>query len=378
VIPTEKSHLTVAALSHPGENRENNEDRYAVESLQLERDGTPILLAVVADGIGGHQAGEIAAQITVDTIRESLSKSNTRNPVSDLGNAVIEASRKVSQASQQATEKEGMGSTVAVVWIIGPHMYTTSVGDSRIYLLRDGRLRQISVDHTWVQEAMDYDIIGPEEARHHPQAHVLRRYIGGPQLPEPDMRLRLEDGENDQQSRAHQGLNLRRGDKILLCSDGLTDLVEDQEIYEALNTKPPERTVNSLVDLARARGGHDNITVIALAVPEKMPEPRRRSRTPWLVGLVAGIVAVLCLTLAGLALMWLLGFWPWDQSAAGLGTQPETYPSPTALAPGMNEVIRSPESTDLTTFAPTETAVPAPTSTAYPLPTVPLPTTGAE
>jgi protein phosphatase len=375
VIPTEKAHLSVAALSHPGENRENNEDRYAVQSLKLERDGTPVLLAVVADGIGGHPAGEIAAQITVDTVYETLRNSDLRNPVSDLGNAVIEASRKVSEASEQASEKQGMGSTVAVVWIIGPRMYTTSIGDSRIYFLRDGRLRQISVDHTWVQEAIDYDIIAPEEARHHPQAHVLRRYIGGPQLPEPDLRLRLEDGETDQQSRAHQGLTLRRGDKILLCSDGLTDLVEDQEIYEALNTQTPERAVESLVDLARARGGHDNITVVALGVPQELRKPRRRSRSAWLIGLISGIVAFLCLTLVGLAAMWLLGFWPWDQGTTPI-IQPEIVASPTAAE--MEGDLPPPEPTDITDSAPTESATPAPTSTPYPLPTVPPPTTEAE
>lgn len=370
MMPTEKPHLSVAALSHPGENRENNEDRFAVESLRHPRDGTPILLAIVADGIGGHRAGEVAAQITVDTIRDTLRASRANNPVAELSNAVLKASRKVSEASSEASEKEGMGSTVAVAWIIGPSIYTTSVGDSRIYLLRENRLRQISVDHTWVQEAIDYDIIAPDEARHHPQAHVLRRYIGGPQLPEPDLRLRLEDGESDKESQAHQGMTLKQGDKLLLCSDGLTDLVEDHEIYEALHSETPERAVESLVDLARARGGHDNITVVALAVPEELPEPRRRPVSAGVIGLISGSALFLCLALAGLATTWWLGTWPWkggpldpDASAGASATPPVEAPAAETFAPTTVPAERTPST-------PTVSPTPAPTSTPFPLPTV--------
>lgn len=370
MIPTEKPHLAVAALSHPGENRENNEDRFAVENFKHPRDGTPILLAVVADGIGGHQAGEVAAQITVDTVSETLRDSKSTNPLADLSNAVLKASRNVSEASEETAEKEGMGSTVAIAWIIGPNLYITSVGDSRIYLLRDNRLRQISVDHTWVQEAIDYDIIAPDEARHHPQAHVLRRYIGGQQLPEPDLRLRLEDGESDKQSQAHQGMALKHGDKILLCSDGLTDLVEDHELYEALHSQAPQRAAESLVDLARARGGHDNITVIAMAVPEELPEPQRRPVSAGLIGLVSGSAVFLCLILAALVTTWWLGVWPWNGGPLDPDAPGETSATPSVVAPAAGTLGPTTLPTQGTPSAPTVSPTPAPTSTPYPLPTV--------
>ncbi len=371
----------MAELSHPGEKRTENEDRYAVINYRTEVEKKPAILAVVADGIGGHRAGEIAAQITVDTIVNNITSKKINDPVTQLKQAVIDAGQAVMQASQVEPERQGMGSTVAAAWIIGSRLYTTSAGDSRIYLLRGNHFRQISIDHTWVQEAIDYEIISPDEAKEHPQAHVLRRYIGSRELPKPDMRLRLGDDESDAQSEANQGLRLHHDDQILLCSDGLTDLVEDNEIHEALRSQSPREAVISLVDLARERGGHDNITTVLLVIPKL---PRRKAlgrRSTWLVATLGGAVLLTSITLIALAASWWLGVFPWISRTPS--------PSSTSMEPVAPIIELTPTSLPFGTTAPTElptqiqistltiTPTPRDTATAFPLPTIaPSKTTG--
>jgi serine/threonine protein phosphatase PrpC len=366
--------MIVAELSHPGEKRSENEDRYTVLNYRTEVKQKPALLAVVADGIGGHQAGEVAAQITVETIVNKLTSAEVVDPIAQLREAVVNAGRAVMQAAEKEPELEGMGSTVAVAWMIDSRLYITSAGDSRIYLLRENNLCQITIDHTWVQEAIDYEIIKPEEAKDHPQAHVLRRYIGSRELPNPDMRLRLEQDESDTKSEANQGLQLQRDDQILLCSDGLTDLVEDSEIREALQSQSPREAVISLVDLARERGGHDNITVVLLVVP-KLPSRRTLGRrSTWLVATIAGAVALMTLTFLALAASWWLGIFPW--------TSRTPTPSLTAIesvAPAIDLTLTSASYSAMTpSLVPTQsqtptltiTPIPRDTATAFPLPTV--------
>ena len=309
--PSQDFHLTVAALSHPGEAREINEDRYSVSHFVREPDGRPALLAVVADGIGGHQAGEVAAQITIDTLRTAIAGADSDDPLAELREAVISAGRLVIESSSRDEALRGMGSTVAVAWVIDHRLYTVSVGDSRIYLLRQGRLKQISIDHTWVQEAVIHGILTPEEARTHPNAHVLHRHLGGEKDPLPDFRLRLSDTESDEQSEANQGLLLLPGDQLLLCSDGLTDLVEPAEIQAALSKYIPAEAVASLVNLARERGGHDNITVIAASVPDPSDAPGGRGCLGKVLRSSLAGVGLVALVLLGIALGYWFGFWPW-------------------------------------------------------------------
>ena len=309
--PSQVSHLTVAALSHPGEAREINEDRYSVSHFVREPDGQPALLAMVADGIGGHQAGEVAAQLTIDTLRTAIAGTDGDDPLTELRNAVVSAGRLVMESAARDEALRGMGSTVAVAWVIDHRLYTVSVGDSRIYLLRQGRLRQISIDHTWVQEAVVHGILTPEEARTHPNAHVLHRHLGGEKDPLPDLRLRLSDAESDEQSESNQGLVLIPGDQLLLCSDGLTDLVEPAEIQAALSKYIPAEAVASLVNLARERGGHDNITVIAVSVPDPSHAPNRKGWLRRVLRSSLAGVALVALVLLGMALGYWFGLWPW-------------------------------------------------------------------
>jgi PPM family protein phosphatase len=193
-----------------------------------------------------------------------------------------------------------MATTIAAAWVVGRRLYTATVGDSRIYLMLDGRLHQASIDHTWVEDAVERGLLTREQARYHPNAHVLRRHLGSMQDPEPDQRLRL--GEEDTASAVHQGLELKDGDAVVLCSDGLSDLVEADEIQDALRHKRLDQSVKELIDLARKRGGHDNITVAVLRMSGKGSGASGRK---WLRRIF--VLAMLVLVFAGLGLLYL--FW---------------------------------------------------------------------
>ena len=312
MIANQQSHMAYAARTHQGKKRRVNEDRYTVRAYRVEENRTPALLVIVADGIGGHQAGDIAAQLTVETITRGVAAFQGGDPLPYLQSAIIEAGRVVSSNAAESADLAGMGSTAAVALILGPRLYTITVGDSRIYLLRQGRLRQISIDHTWVQEAIDYDIISPEDAKNHPQAHVLRRHIGGGQLPEPDIRMPLEDGENDSRAISNQGTQLKRGDRILLCTDGLTDMVTDLEIYQGLKERPVEESAESLLNLALEHGGHDNITMVVLAAPKGKRQETPRSKFGFLFASAVSSAILILVTALALAAIWWFGFWPWS------------------------------------------------------------------
>jgi len=139
--------------------------------------------------------------------------------------------------------------------------------------LRGRGIWQISRAHTWVQEALEKGIINRNALKNHPNLHVIRRYLGSPEPPEPDLRLFLRPEESDSQAKQNQGLNLEPGDVVLLCSDGLTDLVADEEIRDSLQKRTLQNAALSLITLANARGGHDNITIVLLGVPPPASAP---------------------------------------------------------------------------------------------------------
>lgn len=307
MISVNTSHLFVAARTHEGMSGKNNEDRFSVTAYRVSQsDPTPVVFAIVSDGIGGHRAGETAAEIAVETISEDVALSDGTHPVLTLQEAIIHASNSILAESETDDEKKGMGATCACVWVIGDRAYTATVGDSRIYLVRGTSIQQVSTDHTWIQEAISAGLLSPEEARSHPNAHVIRRYLGSRQVVEPDFRLKLNSSEGDAQSESNQGLQFLPKDLILLCSDGLTDLVNDDEILQALQTKDLDAGLNSMIELANQRGGHDNITIVVLGVPETfsqtkpLPEhhvPTRRKRRILMPCLVTVIVILLVSTI---------------------------------------------------------------------------------
>jgi len=269
LIPSNQNHLDTSSITDPGSRGRLNEDSYQISSFTIsDNDDTPVLLTVVADGIGGHKAGEIASRIAVETIINTVAESDMSDPQWILKSALLEANHSITSEAAEDDEKKGMGSTVACALIIDAALYIATLGDSRTYLIRDNIIRQLNIDHTWVQEALDVGVINSEEARSHPRRHLIRSYLGSSDPIKPDLRLYLSDNENLEQAKANQGLPLLPMDQILLCSDGLSDLVADEEIIDILQGGGThDEQLQKLVDLANLRGGHDNITVVLLQSP---------------------------------------------------------------------------------------------------------------
>jgi PPM family protein phosphatase len=366
MIRTQRAHLNVEAQTHAGMTGKNNEDRYAVTSFVLEEENrVPVLLAVLADGIGGHRAGEVAAELAVNHIMQTIAKSDGRDTRQIIQQAITEASNAIAAHSASNENLKGMGATCAIAWIIGDRLYTAYVGDSRIYLMRGGRIQQLTVDHTWVQEAIEKGILTPELAREHPNVHVIRRYLGSPEPPEPDFRLKVFDGEGDQQAEANQGMQLLPDDVLLLCSDGLTDLVWNDEILETVRTKSNLKdAARTLVDLANTRGGHDNTTIVLISVPSgfKLVVKKNAKKIdwlPWMIGGVAGVVfIVLAVSVLAFGLLRGTGATP-TPTVTATPTMTRT-PLPTLTA----SATATPSPTQILPIAPTYT--PWPTNTRIP------------
>jgi PPM family protein phosphatase len=312
MIRTTRAPLHIAAVTHPGMSGRQNEDRLAVSSYRVgQNDPTRSAFAIVSDGIGGHRAGEVAAEIAVETISHMVAQSDARRPLEILDNAIQVTSDLIASKAKDDTQRLGMGTTCACAWVIGNQLFTASVGDSRIYLLRNGALMQLSVDHTWVQEAVERGILQPQDVRIHPNVHVLKRYLGSSNTPQVDIRMRLAKDESDTESRSHQGLHLLPGDLLILCTDGLTDIVENTEIEPAVRGLDLQSAAQALVNLACARDGKDNITVVMLLVPwqnllseSDLTNAKSKKSKFWLWSLW-GIVGLVFLALVLAALAWM-------------------------------------------------------------------------
>jgi len=344
MIKTEQAHLSIEAASHPGLTGKQNEDRFGVTAfLTGKKQQTQSLLAVLCDGIGGHRAGEIAAEMGVSIITEHITASDAQQPLKTMGAAITRASEAVYQASQEDMGRAGMGATCTCAWVIGNQLYTANLGDSRIYLLREGHLLQLTTDHTWIQEALDAGIITDEEGGNHPNAHVIRRYLGSKTTPETDFRLWFFEGEDDDAALANQGLRLQPEDVIMLCSDGLTDLVADEEIHTVLQKNSLADAPEILIGMANERGGHDNTTVVLLQMPPKAAgilggKKKRR----WVIGcLVVLMIASALVSAILLGLRW----WGGRLQA-------------TETAPGVTETLSAEATADIWTGTPSQTATP--------------------
>jgi protein phosphatase len=379
---TEQTHIPVVARSHPGMSGKNNEDRYAVSGLRVNR--TPAVLAVLCDGIGGHRAGEVAAEMAVQTIIKRVAASAAAEPARGIVQAIQQASQEIYDHAQSDPARAGMGATAVVALVLGTQLYAATVGDSRLYLMRANGIRQLSTDHTWVQEAVDHGFLQPEQAKGHPNAHVIRRYLGSPTPPKVDVRLRVSGKESDAQAEANQGFQLHPGDRLLLCSDGLTDLVDNREILAAFHTYPAEQAVEALIALANQRGGHDNITLVALGIPF--------ARRAWSAGCLGAVIGALLLAGAVVAGLWYFEGWPPLPGATPTPTptltssvtltprgtaRPSLTPRPTLgpeifgtslpRATATRAVILPPGGPTLTPW-PTNTVLPSPTRTITRLP----------
>jgi serine/threonine protein phosphatase PrpC len=305
MIPVEQAHLKIAADTHTGVKGKNNEDRFSVSAYQLSvLDHTPSVFAIIADGIGGHRAGEVASEIAVEMISQSVAESDASQPVAIMQAAMIQASKTIHTQASNDEEKNGMGTTCVTAWLIGNRLYSAFVGNSRLYLLRSGKLIHLTVDHTWVQEAVDAGALTKEQARVHPNANVIRRYLGSPQEVEVDTRLRSE--RSGRYTAENQGQDIRPGDRLLLCSDGLNDMIPDEVIHELVSLDDLDEAVAALIEAANEAGGKDNITVILLEYPKKRGlaglVQRLRLVKPQTVVAYAGLVVIGLGILAALVL----------------------------------------------------------------------------
>ncbi len=313
--------VAVAASTHPGLSGKNNEDCLLVRrfSRPLESGVSGTLLAI-CDGIGGHNAGEVASRLAVEAIQTEFETAPGDIPALELlEKAVWLASENVRSHSLTQETCSGMGSTCAIAWVQENRLYTATVGDSRIYLLRKGVLRRLSRDHSWVQEAVEAGLMDEEMAVGHPNQHVIRRYLGSAIPPQADLALRWHERDSEEKALANQGLRLEKDDLLLLCSDGLTDLVNDREIRQILlgltgsggrlaNQLALEKTARALIDLSNQRGGFDNTSVI-LAGVSALGEDRQRQAardTRW------ALAAALFVVFTGL-----FGGWYWLQKQQG-------------------------------------------------------------
>jgi protein phosphatase len=259
--------VAASVLSDVGCVRELNEDSAAYvqpyDEAVLAGKG---MLFVVADGMGGHSAGEVASNMAVEVIRRVYYEED-REAQAALKKAVEKANREIFEAAARDETMKGMGTTCTALVLQNGRAISAHVGDSRMYLVRDGQIYLLTEDHSAVMEMVKHGIISAEEARHHPDKNVILRALGSHAEVEV--------------STWQEPLPVREGDRFVLCSDGLYDLVEDEEIRQAVSAAEPRAACESLVALAKQRGGHDNITVaivslkpVAEAQPRAVPETR--------------------------------------------------------------------------------------------------------
>ena len=240
--------LSVAAGTDVGRTRSGNEDNLHADADQ-ERG-----LFIVADGMGGHAAGEVASEMVVQIVNQELA--SLRSTLGDeaelrMAAALREANRVIFERTLTEPDKQGMGTT-ATCLLMGQGRYVIGhIGDSRAYLFREGTFRQLTKDHSYVQEQVDAGFLTPEQARYHPYSNVITRCVGANAAVEAD----IYTGQ------------LQSGDLYLLASDGLTGMVEDPHLSRILESRQaPGRMVDTLIAEANRRGGLDNITAIVVEV----------------------------------------------------------------------------------------------------------------
>ena len=241
------------ARSEIGHARENNEDKFDF----YEPDEEPLLAArgsvyLVCDGMGGHNAGQIASELAAKQFLHAYYHLGGAAQEA-ARHAILQAHHYIAEMASKIPSRYGMGTTLTALILKQDEGILAHVGDSRCYRLREGVFEQLSRDHTLVARLVEQGIITPEQARYHPQRNVIRQAVGvaDPSEPlEPDI----------------ETFPLQAGDLYLLCSDGLTDMVDDAEIEAILRDEPPTRAAWRLVDRALANGGRDNITVVLVRV----------------------------------------------------------------------------------------------------------------
>jgi protein phosphatase len=259
-----KTGIEVAGLSDVGCQRENNEDSYLywepAGDEEFLRKGR---LAVIADGMGGHEGGQEASRLAVETVREVYDQALHDDPQAALVESFAAAHARIQDYAERHPAFQGMGTTCTAVVLRGRQLYFAHVGDSRLYLIRNRRVLRLTRDHSYVGRLVESGIVRAEDAEKHPQRHILTAALGaGRELavdsPEPSVAL-LE------------------GDDLLLCTDGLWGVVTEEELETAVTPNAPAESCAILVNLARQRGGPDNITLQLLRVGPDSQTTRKAS-----------------------------------------------------------------------------------------------------
>lgn len=244
-----KDVLSYGSRTDCGLVREHNEDSLVAR---------PPLFAV-ADGMGGHEAGEVASEIAIETL---VAQAPTELSAKELGNAMIAANRAVIAAANNGVGKPGMGTTMTASMLRGTNLAIAQVGDSRAYLLHNGTLQRLTRDHSYVADLVEKGELTEEEARWHPQRSVITRALGGDDNMVPDL----------------YELNVTQGDRLLLCSDGLSSMVYDERIEDILKEySDPQEATDALITEANEEGGHDNVTAIVVDVSGELPEVEKKT-----------------------------------------------------------------------------------------------------
>ena len=250
-VPDEPLALDVAIVSDVGNVREQNEDRGRCvrpgDAATLAHKG---VLVLVADGMGGHEAGEVASSTAAEVVASSY-YAHSGSPREALNDAVTEANAQIWSAAQSDEDRHGMGTTCTTLVLRGHEAFSAHVGDSRLYRLRDGAFEKLTTDHSMVEEMVADGLITEEEARHHDARNVITRALGIHE----DVEVALGGP-----------LSVSVGDVFVLMSDGLYDLVTDAEMGAMLATPSVHDAAHALVERAKARGGHDNVTVAVVRV----------------------------------------------------------------------------------------------------------------
>lgn len=240
--------LKAFSISDIGRKRQVNQDYVYASEVPV---GNLPNLFIVADGMGGHNAGDYASKITVETILNEVSLSEEGNPERLLRDAITVANDLVVTVAARATDLVGMGTTVVAATCIGRLLQVANVGDSRLYVVHENGIEQITKDHSLVEEMVRLGGIARDDARNHPDKNIITRAVGGKETVEADFFT----------------VELQESDTVLMCSDGLTNMLEDEEIYSILKCeKSIQEKAQVLVDTANEKGGRDNISVI-LVVP---------------------------------------------------------------------------------------------------------------
>jgi len=240
--------LLFASGTHAGLKREINEDNY----LALPELG----LFAVADGLGGHEAGEVASSLALKTLKEEIKKINLVKKDNEYLNLLKKIVNKANQAifltAQKEKEKRGMGTTLTVVWIRESNLYIAHIGDSRAYLFYPEEYKLLTQDHSIVGEFILKGIISPAEAQNHPQRHILTRALGLDEETEIDLFVEP----------------FKSGGYLLLCTDGVTSVLSEQELWEIniQNNNTPHAITKKIVDEVLKRGAPDNLTVIVVSL----------------------------------------------------------------------------------------------------------------